>query len=76
MTGEAFGINSRFHPDRAVESDPADAPLSWAYGPNGDDWTSTATVGQIATVTGLSHAEVRDGITRLERRGLLHRIAS
>ena len=75
MTGDSFGINSRFHPVRACEPDD-DAPLSWIFGPNGDDWTSTATVGQIATVTGLSHAEVRDGITRLERRGLLHRIAS
>lgn len=76
MSGEAFGINSRFHPARAEECAPHDVPLSWAYGPNGDDWTSTASVAQVAATTGMTHDEVRDNLASLERRGLLHRIAS
>lgn len=76
MSGEAFGANSRFHPGRAEESDPHDVPMRWAYGPNGDDWTSTASVAQVAATTGMTHDEVREALTGLECKGLLNRIAS
>lgn len=76
MSGEAFGTNSRFHPGRAEECDPHDVPMQWAYGPNGDDWTSTASVAQVAATTGMTHDEVREALTGLERKGLLNRIAA
>ena len=76
MSGEAFGTNSRFHPGRAEECDPHDVPMQWAYGPNGDDWTSTATITDLSRTTGMTPQQVRDNLASLERRGLLHRIAS
>ena len=76
MNGDAFGINSRHHTAHAHEAEPVEAPLSWAYGPNGDDWTSTATITDLSRTTGMTPQQVRDNLASLERRGLLKRIAS
>ena len=75
MSGEAFGINSRFHPARAVESirdDEQPIRLTITDLPG----SSTVTVDLMSRMTGLTSGQVREALHSLARRGIIEPVTA